>query len=135
MRVRINTAPGKRETEKVAARGRELPLCPARALRLTQRMPKKASCIPMLKALSDETRWRIVRALLSNTMNVTELVDALGVTQYNVSKHVRILREAGIVRTEKQGKHLLCSVEPEFRTRVAENKNQLDLGCCVFRFD
>ena len=98
-------------------------------------MPKKANCIPMLKALGDETRWRLVRALLSKTMTVTELTEKLEVTQYNVSKHLRILREAGIIHTEKSGKHLLCRVQPSFRQQLSRNKNQLDLGCCSFRFD
>jgi DNA-binding transcriptional ArsR family regulator len=66
---------------------------------------------------------------------VSELTHALNVTQYNVSKHLRILREAGIIHTQKQGKHLLCSIEKAFRLKVARNKNQLDLGCCVFKFN
>ena len=98
-------------------------------------MPKQTNCIPMLKALSDETRWRIVRALITETRTVTELTEELKVTQYNVSKHLRILREAGIIQTEKAGKHLKCSVQPSFRRQLARNQNQLDLGCCTFRFD
>lgn len=89
----------------------------------------------MLKALGDETRWRIVKALIADTMTVTELTEKLNVTQYNVSKHLRILREAGIIKTEKNGKHLKCSVQPSFRQKLTRNKNQLDLGCCTFRFD
>ena len=68
-------------------------------------------------------------------MTVTELTQELGVTQYNVSKHLRILRESGIVQTEKNGKLLKCSVEKSFRQQLARNRNQLDLGCCTFRFD
>jgi DNA-binding transcriptional ArsR family regulator len=89
----------------------------------------------MLKALGDETRWQIVRELLKRTLTVSELTERLGATQYNVSKHLRILREAGIVTTEKQGKNLNCTVDPELKQKIARNKNQLDLGCCTFRFD
>jgi len=89
----------------------------------------------VLKALADETRWRIVRQLLQKTLTVSELTERVGATQYNVSKHLRILREAGIVATEKQGKNLNCTVDPELKQRIARNKNQLDLGCCTFRFD
>jgi DNA-binding transcriptional ArsR family regulator len=89
----------------------------------------------MLKALGDETRWRIVQQLLKRTLTVSELTQRLGVTQYNVSKHLRILREAGIVTTEKEGKNLNCTVDPELKRTIARNKNQLDLGCCTFRFD
>lgn len=100
-------------------------------------MEKQSSitCIKMLKALADETRWRIVKELISKEHTVTELTEILGVTQYNVSKHVRILREAGIVQQTKEGKHVHCGVVPEFRQRITGNKKQLDLGCCTFRFD
>jgi DNA-binding transcriptional ArsR family regulator len=98
-------------------------------------MARDNECIPFLKALSDETRWRIVRELLQRTLTVSELTERLGATQYNVSKHLRILREAGVVTTEKDGKNLLCTVDPELKQKIARNKNQLDLGCCSFRFD
>jgi DNA-binding transcriptional ArsR family regulator len=93
------------------------------------------SCIHLLKALGDETRWKIVRELLSHTLTVTELTEVLNISQYNASKHLRILREAGIIDTLKQGRHLKCSVHASFRQQLSRNKNQLDLGCCTFRFD
>ena len=92
-------------------------------------------CTPFLKALADKTRWRIVQELLSRPLTVTELAERLQVSQYNISKHLRILREAGIVESTRHGKHLQCRIVPDFQRRVAKNKNQLDLGCCVFRFE
>lgn len=89
----------------------------------------------MLKALADETRWRIVRELLAAPRTVGELVERLDVSQYNVSKHVRILREAGILETERDGKHVECRVAEDFRKRLTRGGNVLDLGCCTFRFD
>jgi DNA-binding transcriptional ArsR family regulator len=93
------------------------------------------SCIHLLKALGDETRWKIVRELLSQTLTVTELTDLLDISQYNASKHLRILREAGIIDTVKQGRFLKCSVRTTFRQELSKSKDQLDLGCCTFRFD
>ena len=95
----------------------------------------KQECIPMLKALADETRWRIVRELLSTPRTVGELVERLDVSQYNVSKHLRILREAGIVEMERAGKHVHCRVAADFRKQLTRNATVLDLGCCTFRFD
>ena len=92
-------------------------------------------CIPMLKALADETRWSIVRELLASTYTVGQLVDRLGVSQYNVSKHIRVLREAGIIESQRDGKHVRCSVASEFRKRAGRGSNILDLGCCTFRFE
>jgi DNA-binding transcriptional ArsR family regulator len=96
---------------------------------------KPIVCIKMLKALGDETRWRIVQALLKETFTVNGLSEKLGATQYNVSKHIRILREAGIVQQTKTGREVNCGIVPEFRQRLARGKNELDLGCCTFRFD
>ena len=91
-------------------------------------------CIRMLKALADETRWRIVRALLEREMTVGEVTERLKATPYNVSKHVRILREAGIIETRREGKSVHCAVAAAFRQRLSRQRSQLDLGCCTFRF-
>ena len=92
-------------------------------------------CIPMLKALADETRWRLVRELLTAPATVNELTERLGASQYNVSKHLAILADAGIVEKERNGKHVRCQVTPAFRQQLSRNQDVLDLGCCTFRFD
>ena len=93
-----------------------------------------AGCKPYLKALADETRWQIVRELLSHPCTVGELSTRLKVSEYNASKHVRILREAGIVETRKAGRHLHCQIGAGLQRRIKKGKKQLDLGCCTFRF-
>jgi len=93
-------------------------------------------CTTALKALSDETRWRIVKTLLAaERANVNELSEMLKVKQSNVSKHLRILREAGIITSSKEGTVVWCQVAPEFRQRLKSGEKVLDLGCCTFRFD
>lgn len=89
----------------------------------------------MLKALADDTRLRIVRELLQGGMSVNEITENIGASQYNVSKHLRVLREAGIITSEKHGKSVAYSILPAFRARLASKKNVLDLGCCSFRFE
>jgi DNA-binding transcriptional ArsR family regulator len=89
----------------------------------------------MLKALADNTRWRIVRELLATPLTVGQLVERLEVSQYNVSKHVRILREAGIVESVREGKHVECHVAGDFHKQPTQRERVLDLGCCTFRFD
>jgi DNA-binding transcriptional ArsR family regulator len=97
--------------------------------------PDAECCAPFLKALADKTRWGIVVELLADPMTVSALAERLKVSQYNISKHLRILRKAGIVVSDRHGKHIECRIVPDFQRRVANNKNRLDLGCCVFRFD
>jgi len=89
----------------------------------------------MLKALADETRWQIVHELLAAPATVNELTDRIGASQYNVSKHLSILEQAGIVEKERSGKHVRCQVASSFRQQLSRNQNVLDLGCCSFRFD
>jgi DNA-binding transcriptional ArsR family regulator len=92
-------------------------------------------CQRFLKALADETRWKIVQQLLGRPQTVGELSARIKVSQYNTSRHLKILRGAGIVEAQKQGRHLFCQITPDFKKRVTKDKNQLDLGCCTFRFE
>lgn len=92
-------------------------------------------CIKMLKALADETRWQIVCELLCTPLAVSDLAALLDVSPYNISKHVRILLEAGIVVKRKEGKTVECAIAPELRQKLSADNSALDLGCCIFRFD
>lgn len=92
-------------------------------------------CMPALKALSDRSRMKIVEILLTGDRSVNQLAEEMGVQQYNVSKHVRILREAGIVTATRQGKEVRCEVACGFRSKLRKGGWAVDLGCCEFRFD
>jgi DNA-binding transcriptional ArsR family regulator len=92
-------------------------------------------CIAALKALGEESRLRALRLLFKEQLGVTEISKRLRMSQYNVSKHLRIMREAGLLVVEKQGKQRLYTVAAKLKNQVAANNNVLDLGCCTFRFD
>src|SRR5690606_18566916 len=70
----------------------------------------RTDCIPALKALGEETRLRILRLLSQKPLGVNEISERLRVSQYNVSKHLRILREAGLLEARQQGKQRVHSV-------------------------
>jgi DNA-binding transcriptional ArsR family regulator len=95
---------------------------------------KKFDCIPAMRALGDEKRLRIVRLLLKRRCSVSEIVEAVGLTQYNVSKHLRILREAGLVEQEKRSQQRLYSLAAAFAKHLETKRSVLDLGCCQFDF-
>lgn len=97
--------------------------------------PSANPCLPYLKALSDDNRWRIVKELLRAPLTGSDLVERLGMSQYNVSKHARVLREAGIITYQRQGKHVFFSITPGFQAGVCMEKKTLSLGCCTFEFD
>ena len=58
----------------------------------------------LFKALGDETRLRIVALLSHGELCVCHLHEALGLSQPNVSRHLAILRAAGIVEDRRDGK-------------------------------
>ena len=92
-------------------------------------------CIVALKALGELNRLRIVRLLLKEQLGVNQISERLKLSQYNVSKHLRVLKEAGLVEMEKQAQQRLYAVVPRLKNQLAANRNVLDLGCCTFRFD
>ena len=59
--------------------------------------------LKVLKAVSDKNRLRILKMLEQKEMCVCELSTALGVTQPSVSKHMSLLKEAGLVCDERNG--------------------------------
>lgn len=63
-------------------------------------------------ALSDPTRRGILQRLGRGDASITELADAFGMTLTGIKKHVRILEDAGFVRTEKVGRVRTCSLAP-----------------------
>lgn len=64
-------------------------------------------------ALSDGTRRRIVRALRDGERSVGDLVSEAGVAQSGVSRHLRILGEAGFVQVRADGQRRLYSLRAE----------------------
>ena len=91
-------------------------------------------CVVALRALGEDTRVRIIGLLIDEPLDVGEISKRLGVSQYNVSKHLRILREAGLLEVEKNGRTHLYALPDAIRRRAAEG-SVLDLGCCSFQFD
>ncbi len=59
--------------------------------------------IKVMKALSDPNRVRIVKLLQQRALCVCELQAALAVSQPTVSKHLKLLEEAGLVSFRKEG--------------------------------
>lgn len=59
-------------------------------------------------ALGDETRRAIITRLLDGETRLSELAMPFEMTQTAVSKHVRVLRDAGLVLVEKRGRTRYC---------------------------
>ncbi len=64
----------------------------------------------LCKVFTSPVRVEILDNLRSEKKSVTELVELTGLSQSNVSQHLQILRDKGVVRTEKNGKSVLYSL-------------------------
>ncbi len=69
---------------------------------------------PVFKVLAEPNRLRILCALGTECRPVTDIIQATALPQTNVSFHLRILREAGLVRAERRGVFIYyCLPDPE----------------------
>ncbi|MGW1174007.1 ArsR/SmtB family transcription factor [Kitasatospora sp. NPDC002543] len=67
----------------------------------------------LLRVLSDPLRLRIVTLLARETLCTTHLVEETGARQTNLSNHLKVLREAGVVDTEPCGRFTYYRLRPE----------------------
>jgi ArsR family transcriptional regulator len=67
--------------------------------------------ITVLKALSDETRFRLLDLLLAEALCGRALAQRLEISEAAVSQHLRVLKEAGLVEGEKRGYWIHYSVQ------------------------
>ncbi len=89
-------------------------------------------CARALRALADPERLRIIQCLRGGARNVSELAALLGAEIVNVSHHLGVLRHAGLVRDEKQGRFVVYSLHPDVFAgpNAGANVEHLNLGCC-----
>ncbi|MEQ9403557.1 MAG: metalloregulator ArsR/SmtB family transcription factor [Cyclobacteriaceae bacterium] len=78
-------------------------------------------------AIADPTRREIIGMLSGASLNVNELSDKFKMTRTAVSKHLKILKECGIVQVEKKGRERYCHAKLEALADVAIWVNQYRL--------
>ena len=64
-------------------------------------------------ALGDQTRLAIIERLALKELSLSELAEPFDMSQTAVTKHVRILSEAGLVDVRKRGRTRYCQLRPE----------------------
>jgi DNA-binding transcriptional ArsR family regulator len=72
----------------------------------------------LLRALSAPVRIAIVLQLRDSERCVHELVDALGVTQPLISQHLRVLKSAGVVDSERHGREVIYRLVDEHLSHI-----------------
>ena len=82
----------------------------------------------LLKVLGEPMRWEIVRRLAVEDLCTCHLVEDLGAAQPLVSHHLRVLREAGLVRTEPCGAFTYYILDRQALAGVAAAFAELSSG-------
>jgi len=90
------------------------------------------SCASLLKVLADETRLDVIQQLLQGAKHVAEINEQLNIDQSLLSHHLKVLREAGLVVAERDGKAVLYSLAPG--VEVTRRGKAVNLGCCLLSF-
>jgi DNA-binding transcriptional ArsR family regulator len=67
----------------------------------------------VLQALSDESRRTMLKTLAGGPATVGELAALLPIARPGVSRHLRVLREAGLVRVRKEAQRRVYSLRPQ----------------------
>jgi DNA-binding transcriptional ArsR family regulator len=67
----------------------------------------------VIEVLADPNRRRILDLLRDGERPVGDLVDRLGITQPSVSKHLRVLRDAGLVEVRRDAQRRLYRIRPQ----------------------
>jgi ArsR family transcriptional regulator len=93
---------------------------------------KDLTCARKLKVLADRTRLAVMESLMDEPSYVGTLAETLNVEQSLLSHHLKVLREAGLVVADREGKAVLYRVAPG--TEVQGSRSAINLGCCQLHF-
>jgi DNA-binding transcriptional ArsR family regulator len=70
-------------------------------------VPRAATSSDAFNAVAEPRRREILQYLSHHERAVSDIVVSLGIEQPSVSKHLRVLREVGLVRVRRNGRHML----------------------------
>ncbi|MFC7304733.1 ArsR/SmtB family transcription factor [Streptomyces monticola] len=79
----------------------------------------------LIRVLADPLRLRIVTLLAHETLCTTHLVEETGAKQTNLSNHLKVLREAGVVDTEPCGRFTYYRLRPDVIASLADRFAEL----------
>jgi len=75
---------------------------------------RSAEAVPVFAALGDRTRLRLVTRLSDDgPLSIARLSDGAGVTRQAITKHLKALADAGVVRGSRQGRERIWELQPK----------------------
>ncbi|MDD4588687.1 MAG: metalloregulator ArsR/SmtB family transcription factor [Heliobacteriaceae bacterium] len=75
------------------------------------------------KALGEPTRLRILRLLADRELCVCDLEEILAINQPRISQHLKVLKQAGLVKERREAQRRICSFDREAFEQVFEEFN------------
>ncbi|PKO21995.1 MAG: ArsR family transcriptional regulator [Chloroflexi bacterium HGW-Chloroflexi-1] len=100
-------------------------------MRRTPLATDEARLVQMLKALGNPLRFQIMKTLAENQTCITqEIVATTPLAQSTVSQHLKVLREAGLIRGEIEGPATCYCLDPEGLLWLKAQIDRWLPGCC-----
>src|SRR5262245_48415351 len=81
--------------------------------------PPRSSPVDVFAAIADPSRRRIIELLAERQLSVNEVASAFDVSRPAVSKHLRILKNAGVVADDADGRERRYRLQPEALDEVS----------------
>jgi DNA-binding transcriptional ArsR family regulator len=82
-----------------------------------------------IRALNDPTRREILRALRAGDLTAGDIASRFSITAASISHHLNVLREAGLVQSQREGRTIVYSLESTvFHEFVHQLMTMLDAG-------
>jgi DNA-binding transcriptional ArsR family regulator len=75
-------------------------------------MARAATTLDAFNAIAEERRRNILNYLAMRERSVSEIVDAMEIGQPSVSKHLKVLKDVGLVEARREGRQMLYRVNP-----------------------
>jgi DNA-binding transcriptional ArsR family regulator len=88
-------------------------------------MPRSAAAV--FAALGDETRLQLAARLAADgPMSITRLAEGFPMTRQAITKHLRVMEDAGLVRSTAQGREMLWALDKAWDVRLARLKRLVE---------
>ncbi|HOC77288.1 MAG TPA: metalloregulator ArsR/SmtB family transcription factor [Methanofastidiosum sp.] len=88
------------------------------------------SQVEVFKALGDDTRLRIVKCLLNEEYCACDFTSKISKDQTTISRHLKILVDAGILKSEKKGRNIIYSIKDKATKEMLINFGIDGVPCC-----
>lgn len=100
-------------------------------MKVIEQTETDARTVALLRAIAHPARFRIVKLLAARQACVCgDLVDELPLAQSTVSEHLKVLRDAGIVRGTIEGPNTCYCLDPDALSWLQREFGELRSACC-----